>query len=73
MKYSKNSSRLTVQFVDADTDDIIFEVPNRNWMNVGEFLTDYYVDEVVKTECKRKGIDPPENLMVIVAAEFTLN
>lgn len=72
MKYSKDSSRLTVQYVDADTDDILFEVPNRNWMNVGELLTDHYVDEMVKTNAKRKGFDPPENLLVIVAAEFTL-
>lgn len=73
MKYSKNSPRLTVQYVDAETDDILFEVPNRNWMNIGELLTDHYVDEMVKTNAKRKGFDPPEKLLVIVAGEFTLN
>ena len=73
MKYSKNSPRLTVQYVDADTDDILFEVPNRNWINIVELLTDHYVDEMVKTNAKRKGFDPPEKLLVIVAGEFTLN
>lgn len=72
MKYLKESPRLTIQYVDADTDDIIFEVPNKNWTNVGDFLTDHFVDEVVKDFAKRKGFELPTNLLVIVAAQFTL-
>ena len=70
MKYSKKNPRLTVQFVNADNDDILFEVPNRNHTNIGEFLTDYYVDGMIIRNCKRLGIPTPPNVLVIVAAEF---
>lgn len=72
IKYRKKNPRLTIQFVNADNDDILFQVPNRNWTNVGDFLTDYYVDEMIKRNCKRLGIDTPPNVLVIVAAEFNL-
>ena len=72
MKYSKSTPRLTVQFVNADNDVILFEIPNKNWTNVGDFLTNYYVDEMVKNNCKRLGIETPPNVLVIVAAEFNL-
>ena len=73
MKYRKKTSRLTVQFVNAANDEILFEIPNRNHTNIGELLTDYYVDEVVKSNCKRLGIKTPPNVLVIVAADFNLN
>lgn len=70
MKYIKNTPRLTVQFVDNDTEEILFEVNDRSWMNVGEILTDYSVDSIMKHEFKDKEM--PTNLMVLVVSEFEL-
>ncbi len=65
MKYAKDSPRLSVQIIDAETDDIIATINNRNWTNVGELFTDYYVSEIMK----QKNISP-ENIILLVSAEY---
>lgn len=69
MKYSKASPRLTVKFIDSDTNAVLFEIKDRSWMNVGDVLTDGAITSIMRTEYKD---DPPENLMVLVVAEFEL-
>lgn len=69
MKYSKASPRLTVKFIDSDTNAVLFEINDRSWMNVGDVLTDGAITSIMRTEYKD---DPPENLMVLVVAEFEL-
>lgn len=69
MKYLKDSPRLTVKYVDSDTDEIVFEVLDRNWMNVGELLSDTYVGKVMEANLGDDG--SPKNLMVIVVGEYT--
>jgi len=69
MRYTKANPRLTVQFVNADTDEILFVVKDRTWLTVGELLNDVAVDSIMKHEYKKT---PPENLMVLVAAEYSL-
>lgn len=68
MKYIKDTPRLTVKYVDAETEEVLFEVKNRNWMNVGELLSDHYVTEVVKQNLD----EVPVNLLVLVVGEYTL-
>lgn len=70
MKYTKQSPRLTVKFIDSDTDTILFEVNDRTWMNVGEILTDNAIDSIMKNEWKNKTL--PNNIMVLVVGEFQL-
>ena len=70
MKYRKTTPRLTVKFVDNDTNEILFEVKDRTWMNVGDLLTDTAIDSTMKNEWKNKEM--PENIMVLVVGEFQL-
>jgi len=70
MKYKKATPRLTAKFIDSDTNNILFEVKDRTWMNVGEILNDGAIDSIMKTEWKNKEL--PENLMVLVVGEFQL-
>lgn len=70
MKYKKANPRLTVKFVDSDNNDILFEIKDRTWMNVGEILNDGAIDSIMKTEWKNK--DLPDNLMILVVGEFQL-
>lgn len=70
MRYKKATPRLTVKFVDSDKNDILFEVKDRTWMNVGEILNDNAIDSIMKNEWKDK--DMPENLMILVVGEFQL-
>ena len=68
--YKKDSPRLTVKFIDADTEKTILELKDRTWLTIGELLNDHTVDSIVKNEIKNNEI--PENIMVLVVAEFTL-
>ncbi len=70
MRYVKDHGRLTVKYVNADTEEILFEIPNRNWSNVGELLADHYVTELMKQNLE--GV-VPENLLVIVVGEYSLS
>jgi len=69
-KYVSNSPRLTVKFIDADTETVLFETHDRTWMNIGEAMTDWFNDAIMKTEMKDKKV--PENLMVMVIKELHL-
>lgn len=71
MKYLKQTPRLTVKFVDSDTDKILFEVKDRTWMTVNELLNDGAVSSIMTHEWKNKKL--PKNLMVLVVGEFELN
>lgn len=69
MRYVKNSPRLNVRFFDGDTDEYLFDIKDINWMDVGQFFTDHYVDQLVK---RTLGDDIPDKVMVIVDAEYNL-
>jgi len=71
MKYTKQTPRLTVKFVDSDTNKILFEQKDRTWMNVGEILSDGAITSIMQHEWKDKKL--PENLMVIVVGEYGLH
>jgi len=70
--YKKDSPRLTVKFIDGNTDELILEVNNKSWMDVGDLLTDRCVDSIIKNEFKDEH-NLPENIMVLVVGEFSLN
>ena len=67
-RYVKKSPRLSVQFVDGDTEDILLEITNRNWTNVAELFTEHHVNEIMKSHYPNKTF---KNIMVLVAAEFS--
>ena len=70
MRYEKQTPRLTVKFVNSDTDTILFELKDRTWMNVGDLLNDGAVSSIMTNEWKNKKV--PTNLMVLVVGEFEL-
>jgi cytochrome b involved in lipid metabolism len=71
-KYKKSTPRLSVKYIDSSNDNVLFEINDRNWSDVGELLTDFYVDQVVKTELERLKIKLPQNIMVLVVGEYEL-
>lgn len=71
MKYKKATPRLTVKFVDSDTNEILFEVKDRTWMNVGEYFSDFNVSSMLTQELKNKVI--PKNIIIIAVGEFELS
>jgi uncharacterized FlaG/YvyC family protein len=69
MRYIKNTPRLTVKFVDSDTNKVLFEIKDRTWMNIGEIMNDGAVSSIMNAEFKG---NPPENLMVLAVGEYDL-
>lgn len=68
--YKKNSHRLEVKFIDPQTNDLLFDVKDRSWMDIGEFFTDHYVNDLVK---RTLGDKAPENVLVLVTAVYSKN
>jgi uncharacterized FlaG/YvyC family protein len=69
MRYAKTTPRLVVKFVDTDTNEVLFEIKDRTWMNVGEIMNDGAVSSIMNAEFRG---NPPENLMVLAVGEFDL-
>ena len=74
-KYIKETSRISIKFINADTEETLFEVPDRNWMNIGEFFTDHTVTQLMEAELKNKLKNKPipKNILVIAVGEFKLS
>jgi len=70
MKYVKTSPRIPVKYIDADSENVLFEVHDRSWMNVNELLSEFSVNSIVTTELKGKKL--PKKLLVLTVSEFTL-
>lgn len=71
-KYKKETPRITFQFVDSDTEEILFEINDRNWMNIGELFSDGYFNEIIKRELTTTKRKPPKNILALASAEFFL-
>ena len=72
MKYVKDTPRITVKFIDANTEQQLFEIKDRNWMNVGEIFTDHIATTLIEQELKSRKIKPPKKLLVLAVGEFDL-
>lgn len=68
MRYIKENPRLKVQFYNNDNDELLFEIHDRTWMNVGEILTTHYVTKLMNNELKGRVL--PEKLLVLVVSEY---
>lgn len=67
--YIKDIPRLTVKFLDGnDTSKLLFEVNNRDHMNVGEMFSDTYVSALISQSIKEQNL--PDNVLVLVTAQF---
>ena len=67
--YIKNVPRLTVKFLDGDdTSKLLFEVNNRDHMNVGEMFSDTYVTSLINQTIDEENL--PDNVLVLVTANF---
>lgn len=67
MKYTKKTPRLNVRFFDGETEEYLFGIDNVNWMEVGQYLTDQYVTQIVTNTL---GDEAPSKIEVIIDAEF---
>jgi len=69
-KYNSETSRISIKFIDADTEEELFEIPNRNWTNMGEIFTDTYSSDIITREFKNKKL--PKKILILAVKELTL-
>lgn len=65
INYAKETPKLTVKIIDGETNEVLFEIPNRNPLNVGELFSDVYVSEIIK-----KNNLNPNIIRVLVIGDF---
>ncbi len=70
IRFAKASTRLVVKFVQVSTNKVLFEVKDRDWMNVGELFTDHYVDMLLKQYYDEENLAKIGKLMVLVTGEY---
>lgn len=66
--YTKENPRIVVKFIDNDNEEVLFELKDRNWMNVGELFTNHIMNSLIENELK-DNIKPDE-IMVIAVGIF---
>jgi hypothetical protein len=69
-KYVSETTRIDIKFIDAKTEETLFEVNDRNWMNMGEIFTTTYGDMLVQRELKGKKL--PKEVLVISVKKLIL-
>ena len=68
MKYVKDTPRVKVSIYNSDTEELLIEITDKTWMNVGEMFSDYYITNILKNEL---GIDlSPQKILVIASNEY---
>ena len=69
VRYIKNTPRLTVKFLDGDdTSKLLFEVNNRDHINVGEMFSDTYVSALIQQTIDEQNL--PDNVLVLVTGQY---
>lgn len=69
-RYTKENPRITVKFIDNNTDETLFEIKDRNIMNVGEIFSSYVANSIIQNELKNKEL--PRSILVIAVGEYNL-
>lgn len=71
MKYVKKTPRVDVKFIDSATEEVLFEIKDRSWMNIGEIFSDGIVTSIIENEYKNKKFIP-KNVLVMAVGEYCL-
>jgi len=65
INYLKDSPRITVKYIDGDTNELIFEIPNRTCLDIGDVMNDVNVSEMM-----RKQNATPSLVRVLTVVDF---
>ena len=72
MGYMKETPRISIKFIDADTEEQLFEIKDRSWMNIGELFTDGIATSLIENDRRLKNKPLPQNVMILAVAEYNL-
>ena len=69
-QYRSKTPRITVKFIDSNTEETISEVSDRSWMTVGELFSSHIASSIVMNDLKKRN--PPKKIMVLAVIEMDL-
>lgn len=68
-----NGTRITIKVVDTDTNELLFEVADRNFMNINEFFSEYYVTELMRQKFGDDYDEHYPNITTFVVANYSVD
>ncbi len=71
-RYNKETPRISVKIYDSNTEELLFTITNRTWMDIGQVFTSHNITELMKNEFKNQKKPLPSKILVIVAEEYDL-
>lgn len=66
--FKKEQPRLTVKFIDSANNSLLFEVNDRDHMNVGDMFSDAYATALINQTIPHT--EQPEAITVLVVATY---
>ena len=69
---NNDGTRIIIKVIDADTNEPLFEVRDRNFMNINEFFTEYFLTELMR---QKYGDDYDEyypNITTYVVGNYSI-
>lgn len=71
MERYKKEGGIRIEVVNPENDDILFEITNRNWSNLGEVFNDHHFSTICNYEMQKLSYKP-KKIMLVAVAEFEL-
>lgn len=71
MKYKKNTNRLKLKAIDANTKEVLFEVPNQRFNDIGDFFSDATLSQIMRDKFGSE-IKNHDQVILVVSANFFL-
>ena len=69
---NNDGTRIIIKVIDADTNEPLFEVRDRNFMNINEFFTEHFLTELMR---QKYGDDYDEyypNITTYVVGSYSI-
>ena len=63
-RYVNESARINVKFIDSKTENVIFDIKDRNWMDMNQLFPASTVSSLMERDAK---IEPDEIMVIAVA------
>lgn len=68
LRLKKVTPKISIEAINTDNDELLFEITERNWSNLGEVFNDHYFTMITQKELK--GEEIPKNITLIAVSEF---
>jgi hypothetical protein len=72
MGYKSDTPRINVKFINSVTEEELFEIKNKSWMDVGQVFCNHIASSLIETDRNEKKKPLPKKVMVLAVIELTL-